>query len=704
MSKQTVTQQTPTTSPLSQGGILQRKCESCGQHTVAGGECEGCRKKELFLQRHLMNRTSPSQQLDSNFQPLQESRFPSSLSGVPIQTKLIIGSPNDKYEQEADRVADRVMRMPEPELQRQVDEEDEKGLLQTEFLIQRQHVAPPSTIVQRQSFVGPSSSDADLAAERAYGIGTPNDKYEQEADRIADQVMRMPEPNMQGQMGVEEEEELLQTKPSIQRHITSEEDGSEVPSIVYEALQSPGQPLDSNTRVFMESRFGQDFSRVRVHTDAKAAASTQSLNALAYTTSNDIVFGASRYTPETVEGKRLLAHELTHVMQQTKDNANNSLLKAIQREESPAAKPNPQSAPTLKNIIPFEQGDRLTLNHLIEENTIRMVKFAAGVIDGLDKKAIDEMTALLPDLVKRTGTLKTITDDRAVLVIDQKTEGNGEARTTEKTQSEGNLDIRDSFTIELKRDPKQQTISIFVYRGQGDAKELLGEKSGIKVSRVDGGVKLSTSVKGTSIGIGVTGDKSRNNLTVALSEPLKVEALSITRLPKAREGSAEEQAAITKAAASASESRAFKRFTIRGEIGAIPPAIPPSVLLGTSFQVNFRPIKSVGLFFQVPLEVQLQYAPPSSVLAAINSGAVLSLEKIVPINIRLITGIGGGRISKERSNLLGPTLGAGVDYVVADSFIVGIRYQHLFNLVGDKAAANIISLGLSGRFGAKKDR
>jgi hypothetical protein len=86
-------------------------------------------------------------------------------------------------------------------------------------------------------------------------------------------------------------------------------------------LHSPGQALDTGTRSFMESRFGQDFSRVRVHADAQAAASARAVNALAYTVGPDLVFGAGRYAPGSTEGRRLLAHELAHVVQQTGDGA-----------------------------------------------------------------------------------------------------------------------------------------------------------------------------------------------------------------------------------------------------------------------------------------------------------------------------------------------------------------------------------------------
>lgn len=93
-------------------------------------------------------------------------------------------------------------------------------------------------------------------------------------------------------------------------------EGEIVQPIVHEVLRSTGQPLDPATRAPYESRFGYDFSRVRVHTDAKAAESARAVNALAYTVGRDVVFGTGRYAPRTASGSKLLSHELAHVVQQ----------------------------------------------------------------------------------------------------------------------------------------------------------------------------------------------------------------------------------------------------------------------------------------------------------------------------------------------------------------------------------------------------
>lgn len=102
----------------------------------------------------------------------------------------------------------------------------------------------------------------------------------------------------------------------LQRASSGGAQPSTIPPVVNQALSSPGRPLDAPTRSFMESRFGHDFGRVRVHDDALAAESARAVNARAYTVGQDMVFADQQYRPGTTEGKALLAHELTHTIQQ----------------------------------------------------------------------------------------------------------------------------------------------------------------------------------------------------------------------------------------------------------------------------------------------------------------------------------------------------------------------------------------------------
>ena len=111
-------------------------------------------------------------------------------------------------------------------------------------------------------------------------------------------------------------EECRKNRLSLQRRAADQAAPSTVPPIVHEVLQSSGQPLDAATRAFMEPRFGHDFSNVRVHTDGRAGESARAVNALAYTVGRNVVFGMGQHQQGTMEGKKLLAHELTHVVQQ----------------------------------------------------------------------------------------------------------------------------------------------------------------------------------------------------------------------------------------------------------------------------------------------------------------------------------------------------------------------------------------------------
>jgi Domain of unknown function (DUF4157) len=178
-----------------------------------------------------------------------------------------------------------------------------------------------------------------LLIQRKLTVNAPGDAYEHEADRVTEQVMRMPQPQT---AAVGPASAPSGSAPAVQRECAcggSCEDckkkkhegpakvqmkasgpgsagGMEAPPIVHEVLRSSGQPLDGATRAFMEPRFGWDFSSVRVHTDEKAAESAKAVGARAYTVGSNVVFGAGEFAPGKNEGQRLLGHELAHVVQQ----------------------------------------------------------------------------------------------------------------------------------------------------------------------------------------------------------------------------------------------------------------------------------------------------------------------------------------------------------------------------------------------------
>ncbi|CAG0933333.1 hypothetical protein TFLX_03003 [Thermoflexales bacterium] len=170
-------------------------------------------------------------------------------------------------------------------------------------------------------------------------VGAAGDQYEQEADRVAEQVVSAPPSNHPAGAAVQrsEEEEELQAKPLasqitplVQRHAEEEEEiqakatssaaGFQVGDNLEQRIaqsRGGGSPMPAETRAFMEPRFGSDFSSVRVHADGEAAQMNRDLSAQAFTLGQDIYMGAGKYDPGSGDGQRLLAHELTHVVQQT---------------------------------------------------------------------------------------------------------------------------------------------------------------------------------------------------------------------------------------------------------------------------------------------------------------------------------------------------------------------------------------------------
>src|SRR5262245_6192640 len=167
-------------------------------------------------------------------------------------------------------------------------------------------------------------------------INTPGDRYEQEADRIADQVMRMLDPGPSGRpLSTVAAPKLQRTcacggsgesgglcsecaaEKKLQRFSSAPSPVSDAPPLVNDVIRSPGEPLDGATRAFMERRFGYDFSHTRIHVGELAARSASAVNARAFTVGEHLVFGQGQYRPGMASGRQLLAHELAHVVQQS---------------------------------------------------------------------------------------------------------------------------------------------------------------------------------------------------------------------------------------------------------------------------------------------------------------------------------------------------------------------------------------------------
>ena len=189
-----------------------------------------------------------------------------------IQPKLKVGQPGDKYEQEADTIANRVMRMSDNESLRMQPVEEEEELLQPKLRMQ----------------------------------------VEEEEEPLQMSCLNCQNEHMVQKQPMEEEEEMIQPKSR------SDHNNDVNPDIQSQITNSRGKgfSLDNRTQAFMGSRFGTDFSHVKIHNDNRSHQLNSQLNARAFTIGNDIYFNRGNYNPGSHSGKQLLAHELTHVVQQ----------------------------------------------------------------------------------------------------------------------------------------------------------------------------------------------------------------------------------------------------------------------------------------------------------------------------------------------------------------------------------------------------
>jgi len=204
-----------------------------------------------------------------------------SASSLFVQCKLSVGAADDPLEKEADDMADKVMRMPNPEPIR--------------FSSSKNIVSMKCAECEKEEELQRKESNSEV------NNPTPDRLNFSRSNSIINRKCAH----------CEEEEKQLQRKES------NGESVSVAPSIVHDVIDSSGgRSMDADTRSFMESRFSYDFSNVKIHDNDLAAKSASSINALAYTSGNNIVFNSGQYNTNSDSGKRLLAHELTHTLQQ----------------------------------------------------------------------------------------------------------------------------------------------------------------------------------------------------------------------------------------------------------------------------------------------------------------------------------------------------------------------------------------------------
>lgn len=224
--------------------------------------------------------------------------------------------------------------------------------------------SPP--LLQRKCFCGGASgltgSCSDCENKKLLGkpvqhklrINEPGDVHEQEADRVAEQVMQMVEPG-------KDMDSTAPTAPLVQRRVTGTSTAGigAAPPIVNEVLSSPGKPLDLATHAFFAPRFGYDFGKVRVHSDRIAGVSAAAVNALAYTVGDHIVLGSEASMPTSAAARHVLGHELVHVVQQSRSSGSSHLQRLAPEDvsEELVGQTFVVSGPVALNNVTFSGGE-----------------------------------------------------------------------------------------------------------------------------------------------------------------------------------------------------------------------------------------------------------------------------------------------------------------------------------------------------------
>ncbi|MCX6676985.1 MAG: DUF4157 domain-containing protein [Methanothrix sp.] len=311
--------------------------------------CRGCRSSPGDLNEKLAAMPFPARRTTA--MSLQKSLGNRFMQGLAVQAKLAINRSDDPYEREADRIAEHVMNMPEPaasghvnrvqqacpereeDLQRQSEEEEEK--------VQAKPLFDLSLIQRQEEMLKEDEEEETLQAKTIDRKISPLIQRQAESEDAEEELVLAEQLSgsiqNQDETGVVDEESILKRQ-------TSKHKPKARPYLEgwIRSMSSGGQPLSQSERDFFEPRFGYDFGRVRIHNNTQSSALASKLNAKAFTIGNEVVFGLSQYTTDTTSGRTLLAHELTHVLQQNSpidrhlENSNIAKNQKVRCEESEA--------------------------------------------------------------------------------------------------------------------------------------------------------------------------------------------------------------------------------------------------------------------------------------------------------------------------------------------------------------------------------
>jgi hypothetical protein len=440
---------------------------------------------------------------------------------------------------------------------------------------------------------------------------------------------------------------------------------------------SPGHKSETRPPEHHSIRSGVDFSRICVHTGPEAAMAARAAGAEAFTFGQDIIFGAGRYSQATSGGRRLLAHEIVHTIQQANSDP------VVQRQATG------NDAPiTARTVFPYPEKSRIQINRLLSDDMMNTIeKFAAS--DPASALAVRVFRAVEAQI----ATVTSATDDLFEATVPEITipaQGANPAQTVKNVSLRFLRQPDGKFRFELNAVASSGPVQLF------DKGDLAASKSGGEVTLAPPSgpsAKISPGAKSGVLEIG--GEVG----------PLQIEALRLTRLPDAPAGSdAEKKAAqeITKAAEA--KRREPRQEATLGAGIVVGSKVDP--LFSASWRLHLTPFSKTAGVVQVPLRAQIDYAPNRTLLAGVSGGIGVELPTKVPVNVRITGGLAGGVIegkaggSAQRPPLLpafGPTIGAGVG-TGGRTFRVEVDYQHLQNLARSSPNADTVVVSAGVRF------
>ena len=545
-------------------------------------------------------------------------------------------------------------------------------------------------------------------------ISPSGNRFEKEADTVAATVLTPFKNTVPASPRISPMRSSDVGEHSILQRKTAESTGLSGQVSELSSFNKGGRPLPEQVRSQLEPRFGADFQSVRVHHDANAARLSKSINAKAFTMGNHIVFGKGYYSPDTSAGKTVLAHELTHTIQQ--GTLGNRLSASgqnafVQRQEESSVPGQSTIAIGANEIFPFPQGSQILLGRIIPDWIFKILSSSKDPQQQQIVSALQAIHGLQATVTTATPDLFAAKANTTVIIP-----AHGD---------QGERRLRD-LTMQLSRSGNSFNFSLTAIEGNaGSATPLMPPQTGLTAQRSDGGFILSSQVNGQTVPQLRVSREDDSSIIEVFTQSLapevsslvpKLRVIAMNQLPDAEKKEDVQRAADRILSRQAGSRRTRRQqFTLGGGatlIGGDPAGLVtsswmirfPATSIASLFTKNTQIAAGVGEIVNIPLETQLLYTPPASILGTVSSGVGFHLPISVPVNLSILGGVGGGSVAfptatgTQRRGVLGPTFGGGAG-IELGRWRINVRADHLFNMIKDAEGETTGITTFSGNLG-----